>query len=219
MKSISWNKKLSSSGLLYVILDKKIIDEANKDIFYLADKLSFYGTDILQLRAKELNDKEFFSLAEKLAKIIHKRKKTFIVNDRADIALLSGADGLHLGNDDLAPVQARKILKKRMILGKTIHSFSELKKVENEKVNYLGFGPVFETKIKPELAPLSSQTLNSMVKKSKKLIFAIGGINLYNVSSLFIQGINNIAVCRGVILEENLKQTVKNYKKCLQKAF
>jgi len=202
-----------------VILDKDIIDKAGKDIFSLADKLCVYGADILQLRAKNTDGKELLSIAEKLAKIIHKHKKAFIVNDRADIALLSGAHGLHLGEKDIPVQQARKITGKKMLIGKTVHSLSELKRSLKEDIDYIGIGPAFRTKTKPQLTPLSLEALKTMAAKSKKLTFAIGGINLYNISSLAEHGINNAAVCRGVILSKNLKNCVKNYKRCLQKTF
>jgi len=212
-------KKLSNSGLLYVILDKEIIDKADKNIFSLADKLCLYGADILQLRAKNTKDKELLSIAKRLSNIIHKHKKIFIVNDRADIAFLSGASGLHLGKGDLSPEEARKIVGKKIIIGRTVHSLNELKKFEKEDIDYIGVGPVFKTKVKPLLPALNPKALKSIASKSKKLMFAIGGINLYNISSLAEYGINNAAVCRGVILSKNLKNCVKNYKKCLQKAF
>ena len=99
---MSWKRKSSRNGLLYVILDKEVIDKAEANIFSLADKLAHFGVDILQLRAKGISDKEYIYLAKKLSKIIRKRKKLFIINDRADIAYLSNASGLHLGEGDVS---------------------------------------------------------------------------------------------------------------------
>ena len=183
----------------------------------MADKLASYGVDIFQLRAKDLDDKDLINTAEKLSMIIHKRKKLFLVNDRADIAYLSGADGLHLGWADIGSNQARKILGNKSIIGRTVHSLSELHKFSKEKIDYLSIGPVFKTKTKPNLPPLKIKRLQSLASKAQKLTFAIGGITLYNIQSLTQIDINNIAICRGIILESDLKSTVKNFKKCLQK--
>ncbi|MCK4912941.1 MAG: thiamine phosphate synthase [Candidatus Omnitrophica bacterium] len=220
---MNWKRKFSKNGLLYVILDKEVTDKAKINIFLLADKLAYFGVDLFQLRAKGLSDKECLSIATKLSKIIQKRRKMFIVNDRADIAYLAGASGLHLGENDISPFQARKIIGKGTIIGKTIHSLGELKnlntqeRIDGAKIDYVSFGPTFKTKTKPSLQPLASEELKILIKKSKKLIFAIGGINQYNIDSLLDSGINNIAICRGIILAKNLKTTVNNYKKCLNK--
>ncbi|OPX29387.1 MAG: hypothetical protein B1H08_03960 [Candidatus Omnitrophica bacterium 4484_171] len=93
--------KLLETGLIYVILDTETIDKYRLDIFKLAGKLSCTDVDIFQLRFKNGNDRKTLELATKLAGIIHKRKKIFIVNNRIDIASLAGADGIHLGKNDI----------------------------------------------------------------------------------------------------------------------
>jgi len=214
-------RKSSKNGLLYVILDKEVTDTAGINIYSLADKLAFFGVDIFQLRAKGISDKECLSLATTLSKIIRKRRKIFIVNDRADIAYLSGACGLHLGENDISLSQARKIVGKQAIIGKTIHYLKELKDLDPEKskLDYISFGPAFRTKTKPGLKPLTSEKLKILIGKSKKLMFAIGGINQYNIETLLESGIKNVAICRGIILAKNLKTRVKEYKQCLERAF
>lgn len=217
MKSTVWKKKFSNSGLLYLILDQKVINKAKLNIFALTDKLAGWGVDIFQLRVKDLDDHSLLELAKELSKIIHKRKKVFIVNDRVDIAYLSKASGLHLGKDDISAHEARKILGEDKIIGKTTHSVNELIRFKKDDVDYLSIGPVFATKTKPELNPLSNHELTLMLGKVNKQIFAIGGINLYNVRSLFEKGIKNIALCRDIILAKDLKLQVKKYKECLRK--
>jgi thiamine-phosphate pyrophosphorylase len=205
------------NSMLYTILDTKVISENKLDILNLADKLCKYGVDILQLRDKELCDRELLKLSQKLCKIIRKRRKIFIVNDRVDITYLCGADGLHLGKDDIPTSEARKILGRKKIIGKTIHSLAELTILQREKVDYLSIGPVFATKTKPMLPPLRKTQLRNMFNKARKSTFAIGGINLYNIKSLLSLGIQNVAICRGIILAKNLKNTVEKFRECLQK--
>lgn len=215
-------KKLLGFGLLYTILDTKIIEEADRNIYSLADQLAYYGVNIFQLRAKDISDKILLQLSLELRKIIHRRRKLFIVNDRADIAYLSGADGLHLGCRDITPLKAREILNKNSIVGRTIHSLNELQLFSKERIDYFSIGPVFKTDIKPTLPPLSFKKLKFLIHKANKLnkpVFAIGGINLDNVKSLVDIGIRNVAVCKGIILADNLKKTVREYKRCLEKVF
>ena len=209
---------MSKNGLLYLILDTEVIKTAGRDILFLAEKLSLGGVDVFQLRAKTMNDKKTLELAKKLSKIIQSLKRTFIVNDRVDIAYLSGADGLHLGKDDILVSSARKILGKKAIIGKTVHSMKELSSFQKEDLDYLSIGPVFPTQTKPDLEALKVNELGFLLKKSKQLTFAIGGINLYNINLLFDQGIRNIAVCRGIISAANPKIAVQDFKECLKKA-
>ncbi len=218
MNSIVWKKLFSKNGLLYLILDQKVIEEADLDIISIAKKIINSDIDIIQLRAYTLPDRELLDLAAKLRKIINLKNKIFIVNNRIDIAYLSGANGVHLGVNDVSPFEARKILGKKAIVGKTIHSLDELAASEAEPVDYYGFGPVFKTKTKPNLAVLKRGDLKKMLKKTDKQIFAIGGINLYNINSLIKLKINNVAVTRDILLTKNIKSKVKEYKKCLKKA-
>ena len=226
---MSWKRKFSKNGLLYVILDKNVVDKVKGDIFSLADKLARCGVDLLQLRVKDICDKELLFLARQLSKIIHQRKKLFIVNDRADIAFLSGANGLHLGEKDISADQARKLLGKKAIIGRTIHHHNKIKDtltgtgtqrgtgIKEKEIDYISIGPVFKTQTKPHLKPLTSKKLKMMMSKSKKLVFAIGGINLYNINLLLKSGIKNVAVCRDILEAKNLKTTLGEYKKCLKR--
>lgn len=211
-------KSLSKKGLLYAILDEKTLQSRN-NMLATADKLARYGTDILQFRAKDISDSTFLSIALDLEKIIHKQGKCFIVNDRADIAHLSGADGLHLGDNDIPVSSARKLLGKNKFIGKTVHSDCEMKSFKNEDIDYLSFGPVFKTQTKDIPVTLTPCKISRIIKQTDKLIFAIGGINLYNIKSLIKMNINNVAVCRGLVKANDLKRTVRGYKLCLAKAF
>ncbi|MDD3296651.1 MAG: thiamine phosphate synthase [Candidatus Omnitrophica bacterium] len=218
MKSTRLKRNLLRGGLLYAILDEKTLRPRN-NILATAGKLARYGTDILQLRAKDIDDSAFFSLANDLKKIIHKHGKYFIINDRVDIAYLSGADGLHLGSDDIPVLSARKLLGKNKLIGKTVHSAYEMKSFNCEDVDYLSCGPVFKTETKSISVRLTHLEASRIIKQTDKLIFAIGGINLYNIKSLIKIGINNVAVGRGLTKVGNFKKTVQDYKLCLAKTF
>ena len=173
--------------------------------------------DLFQLRAKETPPKKLLNIAGTLSEIIHKHKKIFIVNDSVEIAVSCGADGLHLGAEDIPVARAREIMAD-LIIGKTVHSLSELKQFKDEDLDYLSIGPVFKTKTKPELTALGPKKIKEISSYSDKLTFAIGGINLYNIGSLLESHMTNVAVTRDIILANDLENRVKNYKKCLKKA-
>ena len=177
-----------------------------------------YDIDIFQFRFKDISDKKALGIAKRLAQIIHKNKKVFIVNDRADIAHLSGADGVHLGKEDISTSDARKIIGKDAIIGKTVHSLRELITFQKEKVDYISFGPVFKTPIKPHLTPMTKNKIKSILKKTTKSVFAIGGISQYNSGFLKDLGITNTVVCRAILTSKNPKKVAVDIKKCLKKA-
>ncbi|MCD6583352.1 MAG: thiamine phosphate synthase [Candidatus Omnitrophica bacterium] len=214
---MSWKNVLSRNGLLYAILDKEIIEQKQLDMFSLAERLLDYGVDILQFRFKDLSDNLALHLAKRLSKIVYNREAIFLVNDRVDIAYLSGANGVHLGRDDIPPGEARRILGKKRIIGKTIHSLEEFNKFKSEPVDYFSFGPVFRSPIKPYLPLWNKDSLKNTIRKVKKKYFVVGGISLRNINSVVRMGIKNIAVCRGLILSKDLKKTVRSFKKCLEK--
>jgi len=207
--------KLLETGLIYVILDKETIDKYRLDIFKLTGKLSCTDVDIFQLRFKNGNDRETLELATEIARVIHKRKKIFIVNNRTDIASLAGADGIHLGRNDINTEAARSILGPHKIIGRTIHHLHELKSLNRNNIDYFSVGPVFATKTKPSLKPISKNSLSKIVNSVNKPLFAIGGINLRNLHLLLEKSIKNVSLCRGIILEKDMNKTIKELKKCL----
>ena len=206
---------MRSCGLLYVILDNQIIEENNLNIYKLAEELSLQEIDFFQFRFKNISDKKAVEISLKLSKIFRKRKKIFIINNRPDIALVSNADGVHLGEKDFPVDLVRKVLKNKKIVGRTIHSYTEFLQVKDEKVDYLSVGPIFPTLLKPELTPISQKDVEKILKEAKKTVFAIGGINLKNFKKVLNMGFKNIALCQGLILSKNLKKTVKYFKKNL----
>lgn len=141
------------------------------------------------------------------------------MNDRADIALLSKADGVHLGKDDISPQSARKILGNDKIIGKTTHSWGEFCSFRDQDTDYLSIGPIFKTKTKPLLKCLDAAQRDRIIKNSQKPIFAIGGINLSNLKDVLSMGIKNIALCRGLVLRDDFQPAVKKFKVCLKKVF
>lgn len=206
---------MRSCGLLYVILDNQVIEKNNLDIYKLAEELSLQEIDFFQFRFKNLSDKKAVEISFKLSKIFHKRKKIFIINNRPDIALVSDADGVHLGEKDFPVNLARKVLKDKKIVGRTIHSYTEFLQIKDEKIDYLSVGPIFPTSLKPGLAPIFQEDVEKILKETKKPVFAIGGIDLKNLKKVLNMGFKNIALCQGLLLSKNLKKTVKCFKEKL----
>jgi thiamine-phosphate pyrophosphorylase len=199
---MSWRRILSRRSILYVILDKATLCSSERKILKVAEALSESKADIIQFRFKDKNDEENFLLSCRIKRICKKSNKCFIVNNHIGIACMSGADGIHLGMSDISHKEARKILGADKIIGRTTHTIRELERFSNEDVDYMAFGPVFETSIKPYLKGKYTLVTDKFYKW-KKPIFFIGGISLDKVGMLKKRNMRKIVVCRDIILHKD----------------
>jgi len=204
-----------------VVLDQDTIDKYKLDIFKLAYRLSSEEIDIFQFRFTKGYDKEILVKAKKISRIVKKRQKLFIVNNRIDIACLAEADGVHLGEEDIDVDSARCLLKNNKLIGRTIHSFKEYIKLPSKNnIDYISVGPIFKSEVKPQLEPISLKCLKKIMKYINIPLFAIGGINKNNLSYITSKvGIKNIAVGKGIILEKNIRETISKLRECLLNHF
>jgi thiamine-phosphate pyrophosphorylase len=191
-------KTLLKRSLLYLILDKSGYT-----------RLPFDGVGVIQLRDKFSDKSHVLSLAIKLAKRLSKAKTLFIVNDYIDIAILSGADGVHLGQGDLPLKAARKILGKNKIIGISCHNLRQALKAQKEGADYIGIGPIYETATKPGVKSIGLNPLRQLKNKIKIPYFAIGNIHKGNIKEITAAGARRIAVCRGILKANNPKRAAR----------
>jgi thiamine-phosphate pyrophosphorylase len=199
-------KNLLKKSQLYLILDKAVF--AGRSLESLSSKISANGIGIIQLRDKFSAKKDVLSLARKLAK--HLSPKTlFIVNDYPDLADLCGADGLHLGQEDLPISEARKILGKDKIIGISCHNLRQALEAQRQGADYIGIGPVYATATKPEYSPIGLKVLRQLKTKIKIPYFAIGDIRESNIKHIVSAGATRVAVCRAILKSKNIQQTAR----------
>jgi len=148
-----------------------------------AKKLIDFGAKIVQLRCKAISDREFLDIADKVRLLTRENGVIFIVDDRVDIALLSDADGVHVGDKDIPPCRIRKLVDKNFIIGLSTHSLEDVR--DANCCNYIGVGPVFPTttKNKPH-SILGVELAKEMVRFSKYPVYLIGGIKLENIEKV-----------------------------------
>lgn len=170
------------------------------------------GIDMVQYRDKISSCKKMIPEALELLKIARKHSVPFIVNDRCDVAKSIDADGVHIGQDDVAPAVARTILGTKKIIGYSCRDTQDLKSIKKGCVDYYGFGPVYATKTKPELRARGRNKLEDFVKNARKPVFAIGGISEDNICDL--KNIKNIrlAICSDICCAKNIWKKVKKIK-------
>jgi thiamine-phosphate pyrophosphorylase len=174
------------------------------------------GADMIQFRDKSMLTGEMIETCKKIIKSCAKAGVIFIVNDRVDVTLLSDADGVHLGKEDIPIKEARKLLGKNKIIGGTAHSLKEAVKAEEDGADYIGFGHVYPTASKLKITqPVGIDKLKRAVKTINIPIFAIGGIGLNNINEVAETGVYGAAVIGSVVKSPNPTQTVRELKEVL----
>ena len=204
------NKKLLVHAKLYLILDTEVLDPGAL-LQVLKDSVRG-GVDIVQLRNKKSSAKEILDLCRKILKIT-RHQVPFIVNDRADLALASGADGLHIGQEDLDYMQARKIMGRSKIIGVSCQTPHQAKVAETRGADYIGFGSVFQTKTKPGRQSMDLEILKKVIRHTNIPVYPIGGISRNNISQLLHLGVTRVAVCRDILLAKDAVGAVRELKR------
>ena len=205
-------RKTAIKGL-YAIIDTAYVKPA--DAAKVAFAMLSAGARIIQLRCKGSCSKEFLSLAKKIKKLGAKKKALFIVNDRIDVALMSGAGGVHLGQTDFPPEEARRLLGKNSLIGLSTHSLKQA--LEGERlyksgiINYISLGPIFKTKTKADAAPVVGlKTLNRAASAVTVPIVAIGGITEKTLPSVMKQGADCAALISEVLAAPDIGKKTRS---------
>jgi thiamine-phosphate pyrophosphorylase len=198
---------------LYVLLTR---DLAAGPLEEVARRVLEGGADILQLREKRLPDRELLALAGRLARLAHRHGALFLLNDRADLAAACGADGVHLGAEDLPVPAARRILGPSAVIGATSHALREARVALAAGADYVSVGPVFPTATKPSLAPAGLRYVREAARALEAPFFAIGGITRGNVRSVLRAGAERIAVCGAVIAAKDPCRAARGLRKELE---
>jgi thiamine-phosphate pyrophosphorylase len=199
-----------------------IIDITNQDgdlcnASKFTETLIEEGISIIQLRAKSVDDRTFLMVALKVSSIIrnYKQENTrtkLIINDRVDICLLAKADGVHLGQNDIPPNKARHILGPSSIIGLSTHNMSQVKLANKEPIDYIGFGPVFNSITKNHHAPVTGlEELREVINVSSHPVIPIGGITINNVEMVYKTKAKSVAVVSDLKKAINLSHQISKY--------
>jgi thiamine-phosphate pyrophosphorylase len=177
------------------------------------------GADIIQLRDKTMSTSELIETAKKIALFCKKNNVLFLINDRVDIAMVSRADGVHLGTEDIPVKDARKLLGRSKIIGGTAHSMSEAVQREKEGADYIGYGHIFPTftKHKPD-KPKGTENLKKIVDRISIPVIAIGGIGPGNITEVASTGVHGAAFIGSVLKSKDPVKTIKELRKIMYAA-
>ncbi len=168
------------------------------------------GCRMVQLREKDLSDRELLELATKARHMTPQAGALLIINDRADVALRVGADGVHVGQTDLPVNEARRIVGFDRLVGGSAHSVEQAVEAESAGADYIGVGPVFHSPTKPELGSSGTELIRS-VADIRVPFFAIGGITLESLPRVLAVGASRVAVSSAIIESDDICEVTRSF--------
>lgn len=209
------NELLRKNLLLYAVTDRHWTGE--KNLIQQTEEAIKGGATFVQIREKNLGEQEFEQEAIQLKKLCGKYKIPFVVNDNVQLAKKIDADGVHIGQDDMNPLEARKILGEKKIIGVSAQTVEEAVLAEKQGADYLGVGAVFHTGSKDDAIEVPPETLKSICKAVKIPVVAIGGITKDNVHELKDSGICGISVISAIFAQKDITAATKDLKERVKK--
>lgn len=180
------------------------------------DKACEAGLKAVQLREKDLSDRELFELAEKLRKITDRHQTRLFINDRTDIALMVGADGVHAREDSMPIDEIKKVNNNDLWVGCSTHSLESAKQAEEKGADFILFGPIFDTPSKRKYGrPKGVVALQEIIQFMKIPVFAVGGINLDNAERCLEYDADGLAGISSVMSAKEPAEVLSSYKNIL----
>lgn len=196
-----------SSMLLYAVTDRTWLK--GRSLANAVEEALKAGVTFLQLREKNLDFSSFLELARDIKKIADKYRVPYVINDNVDIAIACGADGVHVGQEDMDAKEVRKTIGPDKILGVSTQTVEQAVNAENNGADYIGVGSVFPTSTKPDAETVSFETLRNICKAVSIPVVAIGGINKDNAIKLAGTGIDGIAVVSAIFARDDITKAVR----------
>jgi thiamine-phosphate pyrophosphorylase len=195
LKGVPAGARLAGSKLYVLVEGGASIEQFEK----LVDALVNGGVQVIQLRDKKLNDRELLQRAKSLRQRTQGMETLFVMNDRPDLAALSHADGVHVGQDELSVKDARAIVGPRALVGVSTHSIEQARQAVLDGANYIGVGPVFQSETKHFDQLPGVELVRAVTAEIKLPAFAIGGITLDNLGDVLAAGATRVAVCGAIV--------------------
>jgi thiamine-phosphate pyrophosphorylase len=194
---------------LYAILDPSLLTTSE---LVLAEMLAESGVELIQYRNKNAPSRELFEISLRLSTALAPRGVRFIVNDRPDIALLAGAGGVHVGQEDLGVEDARAICGKERWVGVSTHTLEQVAAADRTSADYVAFGPIFPTTTKRNSdAVVGTELLRRARQMTRKPLVAIGGITLGRAAEVYSAGADSLAVVRDLVRATNPGERAREY--------
>jgi len=201
---------------LYVILDAALLSIPETDC---ARQLVDAGVRLVQYRDKTASSRELFESAKRLSAELLPRGVTFIVNDRPDVAALSGASGVHVGQEDLGVEEARAVVGTGKMVGISTHNRGQFEQAAATSADYIAVGPIFSTSTKLNPDPVvGTEFIRNVRALTEKPIVAIGGITLERATDVVGAGADSVAVISDILRASRPGERARQYVEVLEAA-
>ena len=189
--------------LLYAVTDRAWI--GTQTLYQQVEAALKGGATCVQLREKELDEAAFLQEAKELCALCRRYGVPFIVNDNVDVAQACGADGVHVGQEDMKAGEVRRRVGEDMILGVSVHTVEEARRAVRDGADYLGLGAVFPTSTKTDADQMSNETLRDICGAVEIPVVAIGGLNRDNILRLSGSGVGGVALVSAIFGAEDIE--------------
>ncbi|MDO4277780.1 MAG: thiamine phosphate synthase [Lachnoclostridium edouardi] len=194
--------------LLYAVTDR--MWEGKQTLEQQTEEALKAGVTFLQLREKDLDTEKFLEKAKVMKEIAGRYHVPFVINDNVEVALLCGADGVHVGQSDMEAGDVRQLIGPDKILGVTAKTVEQAKLAEKRGADYLGVGTVFPTATKPNAIAITMDTVKEICQAVSIPVVVIGGINKNNASMFEGTGAAGLALVSAIFGQENITEAVKD---------
>jgi len=201
---------------LYLITDRNLLTPHSSLLTAVEEALKG-GVKAVQLREKDLRTRDLLEMAYKMREMTKKYNAKFFVNDRVDVALAVGADGVHLGQQSIPAEAVRRIAHNKLMVGASTHSIEEAISADKQGADFITLGPVFETPSKMKYGkPVGVDLLREAKEKISIPVFAIGGIKEDKVSDVIKAGADGIALVSGIFGASQIKEKTDGFMRLLK---
>ena len=191
---------------LYLITDRKLISR-HASLIPAVEQALKGGVKAIQLREKDMGTRELLKLAYRMRALTEKYRAKLFINDRLDIALGVGADGVHLAQNSIPVYAVRRVVMKKFFIGVSTHSLREAREAEKGGADFITLGPIYKTASKLRYCkPLGMKTLNNVRKSLKIPVFAIGGVKSSNIRDIAKAGAHGISLISEVFKAEDIQR-------------
>ncbi len=196
--------------LLYAVTDRAWTGE--QTLYEQVEAALKGGVTCVQLREKEMDETAFLQEAKDICALCRRYGVPFIVNDNVDVAIACQADGIHVGQEDMAAGEVRRRVGDAMLLGVSVHTVEEARRAVRDGADYLGLGAVFPTSTKTDADQMTNETLRAICDAVDVPVVAIGGINRGNLLKLSGSGVDGVALVSAIFSAEDIEDTCRKFR-------
>lgn len=208
-KTIDWS--------LYLVTDKELC--LGRSLIEVIESAVAGGVSVVQLREKNISTRDFVELGKSVLKILRPKKIPLIINDRLDVTLAIGADGLHIGQSDLHYYDARTILGEKFLLGLSVETKEQVQEARNWDLSYMALSPLFATPTKTDTAaPWGLEGLIDIRSSISCPLVVIGGINTSNSKEIIKAGADSLAIVSAICSATSPKDASAQFRKVINEA-